>query len=178
MPKLANSQPNYQLCGCVESKNVFKEYLPWCFSSIFWKLPVSSRCQSNQLPVANQSASANKRKESDEEVSKFHHPKLNSFSPFYTSSLDMFRLLGLGYFWPHFSNKVSPKQTCLTFLPLFFLPTLWNHVDVTLAFDDDRQIQAHKWSFLSMVWDSSWKIQQSLICSDETLIKRTKRQRT
>ena len=29
----------------------------------------------------------------------------------------MFCLLGLGYFWPHFSNKVSPKQTCLT---LFF----------------------------------------------------------
>merc|ERR1719186_548479 len=91
----------------------------------------------------------------------------------------MFRL----HSWPwvfltslYFSNKVSPKQTCLTFLPLFFLPTLWNHVDVTLAFDDDHQIQAHKWSFLSMVWDSSWKIQQSLICSDETLIKRTERQ--
>ena len=76
-------------------------------------------------------------------TSNFHLPKLNSFFPsFYTSSLDMFCLLGLGYFRPHFSNKVSPKQTCLTFLPLFFQPS-GIYVDVTLACNDDSQTQAH-----------------------------------
>ena len=83
----------------------------------------------------------------------------------------MFCLLGLGYFRPHFSNKVSPKQTCLTFLPLFFQPS-GIHVDVTLAYDDDRQIRAHKMEFpvnsLGIILEDS----ASLICRDETQEKK------
>ena len=30
-----------------------------------------------------------------------------------SNSINRFCLLGLGYFWPYFRNKVSPKQTCL-----------------------------------------------------------------
>ena len=60
------------------------------------------------------------------------------------SFLDMFRLS-----WPWafvltlLTNKVSPNLNMSIYFP-FILPTLCNHVDVTLAYDDDRQIRAHK----------------------------------
>ena len=42
------------------------------------------------------------------------------------------------------SNKVSPKQTCLTLSNPHDYSLLLNHVDVTLVHDDDHQIQAPK----------------------------------
>ena len=103
---------------------------------------------------------------------KFPLFQLNSF--FHTFPfLDTFSLLGLGYFWPHFSNKVSPKQTCPT---LSYKPCFVDvYADVTLACDDDHQIQAPKNTLFTefVVIDLGIILEDlaSSICSDDSQIK-------
>ena len=97
-------------CGSLEDllqNDLFPEVAQ--ASSASGQLP--SRCQFNQLPVAFPECLSRLKTRIQWRIFQIsHHPTLglymlNDCYPF------------VGYFWPHFSNKVSPKLTCLT---LFF----------------------------------------------------------
>ena len=91
--------------------------------------------------------------------------------------------MALGIFDLTLAIKLVPNKHVYFYLP-FILPTLLNHVDVTLAYDDDHQIPAHKTAItglrmeflvhgLGFILEDS----ASLICSDEKRNKGTKRQK-
>ena len=117
-------------------------------------------------------------KASDEENWKFPIPNSTFFhtSFFHIFSLDTFCLLGLGYFdlTLHFSNKVSPKQTCPTLFPYAMLCRFWctcysfrNIIPYLILLSIGVLVNV-----LGIILEDS----ASLICSDETQKKATERQ--
>ena len=94
---------NFRISCVVQWNNEnFFETMP---SKLQWH-PLQVACcqvaQVSQLPVAKLDCWSKLKNGSYQEFSNSHHPTLGCW-------ISSFIVTYVGYFWPHFSNKVSPK---------------------------------------------------------------------
>ena len=91
--------------SCGSEKNAFQKNLSWMLP---WSSSASCQCQvvarSTSCPLPSQRAKSNPEQNLMKLPQISHHP---------TTVLCYSFVSLVGYFWPPFRNKVSPKETCL-----------------------------------------------------------------
>ena len=139
------SQLRSQLCAVWKMINLLLRFLPWC-CQCFLEVACAKSLPVQQVARCQVKKQKHIQAESRAKVWKFSQPNspLLSFPTSPPQTRFAFLALGILTLTLHFSNKVSPKQTCLHLFPaimknlsiLFFLPN----------------------TLLSKVLGSSWKI--------------------